>query len=354
MTARSFILYSIITAILVVAAIVAVSSRPASTMIARDRALIFPGVDAKLNDVASFEIKSADRSYTIKRTSDGWGIAELNGYSADFNKVKTVLVELAQLKFLEAKTSDPKRYERLGLRDVTVKGALSRVITVRDKVGKELASGLIGKRNEDLFGSGRGGTYMRVGSNKQTWLVEGIVSTGDGPADWVNKKIVDIKRPRIKRLVIQAPGGGLTVVSRPLAKQKDFRLADLPAGKRQRGQWETNDMAKVLDKVELIDLKRAEDIPMPKDKLYKATIQTFEGLLIHSEAIKVGKKKFWARFSASVDAGAAIDAKKVKDTADAFNERHKGYVYEVNEKTGKKLTCDHINLLEGAGLKACA
>ncbi|NKB19751.1 MAG: DUF4340 domain-containing protein [Alphaproteobacteria bacterium] len=354
MTARSFILYSIITAILVVAAIVAVSSRPASTLIARDRALIFPGVDAKLNDVASFEIKSADRAYTIKRKSDGWGIAELGGYGADFNKVKTVLVELAQLKFLEAKTSDPKRYERLGLRDVTAKGAKSREITVRDKDGKVLASGLIGNRNEDLFGSGRGGTYMRVGDKKQTWLVEGIVSTGAGPSDWVNKKIVDIKRPRIKRLVIQAPGGGLTVVSRPLAKQKDFQLADIPAGKRQRGKWETNDMAKVLDKVELIDLKRADQIPMPKDKLYKATIQTFGGLLIHTQAIKVGKKKFWARFSASVDAGAATDAKKVKEAADIFNARHNGYVYEVNEKTGKKLTCDHVNLLEGAGLKACA
>ena len=102
MTARSFILYSIVTAVLVVAAIVAISSRPASTMIARDRALIFPGVDEKLNDVVSFEIKSADRTYTVKRTSNGWGIDELNGYTADFSKVKTVLVELAQMKFLEA------------------------------------------------------------------------------------------------------------------------------------------------------------------------------------------------------------------------------------------------------------
>tara|TARA_Y100001936_G_scaffold239377_1_gene272387 strand:+ start:39194 stop:40162 length:969 start_codon:yes stop_codon:yes gene_type:complete len=322
-------------------------------MIDRDRALIFPGVDAKLNDVASFEIKSADRSYTVKRTSDGWGIAELNGYAADFNKVKTVLVELAQLKFLEEKTSDAARYERLDLRDVTAKGAKSRKITVTDKDGKVLASGLIGRRNADLFGSGRGGTYMRVGDNKQTWLVEGIVSTGKGPADWVNKKIVDIKRPRVRRIVVQAPGGGLTVVSRPLAKQKDFRLADIPAGKRQRGQWETNEMAKVLDKLELLDLKRADEIAMPDDRLYKATIQTFEGLLIHTEAVKVGKKKFWARFSASVDA-AAIDATKVKEAADAFNARHKGFAYEVNEATGKKLTCDHINLLEGAGLKACA
>jgi hypothetical protein len=180
------------------------------------------------------------------------------------------------------------------------------------------------------------------------------VSIGEGPADWVNKTIVDIKRPRIKRLVIQAPGGGLTVVSRPLSKQKDFRLAQIPTGKRQRGQWETNDMGKALDKVVLIDVKLAHEISMPNDKLYKTTIQTFEGLLIYAEAIKAGKKKFWARFSASPDTGLTVDAKKVRESAEAFNARHEGYVYEISEATGKKLTCDKVNLLEGAGLKACA
>ncbi|MBD21821.1 MAG: hypothetical protein CMM37_12360 [Rhodospirillaceae bacterium] len=352
MTARSLIIYSLITSMLVIAAIVAISSRPANTMIDRDRALIFPGVDAKLNDVASFKIRSAKRIYTIARTSRGWGVAELNGYAADFNKVKTVLVELSQLKFLEAKTSDPERFERLNLRDVTKKGAKSLEVTVNDQKGQVLASGLIGKKNEDLFGTGRGGTYMRIGKKNQTWLVEGTISIGEGPADWVDKKIVDIKRPRIRRIVVQAPGGGLTVVSRSMANKKDFRLAGIPAGKRQRGQWETNEMAKVLDKLELLDLKTVDEVPMRRDKLYKATMETFEGLLIHTRAIRLGKK-FWVSFSAST-ASMVTDKKKVKKAADVFNTRHKGFVYEVKEKTGKKLTCDHKNLLEGAGLKACA
>ena len=29
---------------------------------------------------------------------------------------------------------------------------------------------------------------------------------------------------------------------------------------------------------------------MPKENLYKATVETFEGLIIHSKAIKIGKK----------------------------------------------------------------
>src|SRR5690606_23028818 len=114
-------------------------------------------------------------------------------YPAKFDNVKTLLVELSQLRYLEPKTADPTRFDRLELRDVTVEGAKSKKVTVRDKEGNVLAQGLIGKRNADLFGTGRGGTYMRVASKEQSWLVEGSVTLGEGPADWVSKQIVDIK-----------------------------------------------------------------------------------------------------------------------------------------------------------------
>ena len=90
------------------------------------------------------------------------------------------------------------------------------------------------------------------------------------------------------------------------------------------------------------------------EKIYKATIYMFGGLLIHAEALKRNKKKYWANFSASVDESTVVNAEKTKETVRKFNFRHKNFWYEVNESTGKKLACDHINLLEGAGIKACA
>ena len=71
------------------------------------------------------------------------------------------------------KTADAARFERLELRDVTAKGAKSKNVTVKDKAGKILAEGLIGKRNEDLFGTGKGGVYMRIAGKKESWLIEG-------------------------------------------------------------------------------------------------------------------------------------------------------------------------------------
>lgn len=348
MNPKSFIAFSIVTAALVVAAIVAVGMRPAPTLIPKNRALVFGGLDARINDVSAVEIATAKRTFTVVRTGDGWGIKELRNYPAKFDKVKTVLVELSQLRYLEAKTSDPARFDRLDLRDVSVKGAKSKRITVRDKDGKVLAEGLIGRRNDSLFGTGKGGTYIRVGGKPQTWLVEGIVQLGNGPPDWISKKLPDIKGSLVKRIVIDSPKGGEVVVERAAEKDKDFKLEAIPAGKHQRGQWETNQMPKALEGVELTDIRRDDEVPFPPDATYKGRIETFGGLVVHTEAAKIDKK-YWTRLSASAE-----DAKDdIKKLAKKINERFKGFVFEIPEAPGKKLTCEHVNMLEGAGVKAC-
>ena len=235
MTPRSLLLFSLVTAALVAAAAVSVANRPAVTVIPTDRPFVFQGLGEQLNEAFSVEIQTADRKFSIQRTGDGWGVAELKGYPANFDKVKTVIVELSQLRYLEPKTADPARFHRLELRDVTEKGAKSKKVTVRDKTGNILAEGLIGKRNEDLFGTGKGGVYMRIAGKKESWLIEGIVSTGSGPADWVSKKILDISGGAMKRLQINSPKGGHVAVGRKAVSDKNFTLEDIPAGKRQRG-----------------------------------------------------------------------------------------------------------------------
>ena len=348
MNPKSFIAFASVTAVLVVAAVVAVASRPAPTTIPTDRKLVFGHLDARLNDVAALEVTVPGRTFTVARSGDGWGIKELKNYPAEFDKLKTVLVELSELRYLEAKTSDPQRFERLHLRDVTVKGAKSKKVIVRDKSGKVLAEGLIGKRNANLFGTGKGGTYIRVDSKPQTWLAEGIVQLGNGPPDWISKKLVDVKSDGMKEISVTSPKGGHVVISRDKASDKDFKLADIPAGKHQRGQWETNQMPKALEGLELVDIRRADEIAFPKDATYKARLETFNGLIVEAESAKVGKK-YWTRLSASV----AGDDAAAKKTAEDINRRLKGYTFEVKEDVGKKLTCEHVNMLEGAGVNAC-
>jgi hypothetical protein len=108
-------------------------------------------------------------------------------------------------------------------------------------------------------------------------------------------------------------------------------------------------MPKAFEGLQLIDLKRADEVDFGSGT-YKGQWHTFDGLIIQSEAAKIGKK-YWVRLSATAGENADEITKK---RAASISARHKGFVYEIKEEVGKKLACEHINLLEGAGIKACA
>ena len=92
MSAKSLLVFMLMTLVLVVAAVVAVGSRPVSVSIPTDRALVFPDVAPGLNLVTEVEIRTPERTYTIARKGDKWGVKEINDYPVRFEKVKTALV----------------------------------------------------------------------------------------------------------------------------------------------------------------------------------------------------------------------------------------------------------------------
>jgi hypothetical protein len=354
MSAKSLLVFMLMTLVLVVAAVVAVGSRPVSVSIPTDRALVFPDVAPGLNLVTEVEIRTPERTYTIARKGDKWGVKEINDYPVRFEKVKTALVDISKLRFLEAKTSDPERYDRLEVEDVTAKRAKSRRITVRagDKV---LASTIIGKRNDRLFGTDKGGTYLRKDGDPRSWLAEGIVRLGAGPADWVPTELMNINSLLIKSMVITSPSGAVVTIQRDSPKKKDFKLT-APKGKPVRGQWETNEMTKALENLKLEDLQVAGAVEFPGGP-YVGVITTFDGVIIHTEAAELGpkgKKEHWVRFRAEVAPDAGRFAESARKQVTDINSRLKGYVYKVPEAVGKRLACELKNILEGAGINACA
>lgn len=352
MTPKSFIALALVTVVMAGAAVAAVVTRPAPVSIPADRELVFPAIEASLNEVSELDINAAGRSFTLQRKGDRWVVASVGDYPARFERVRATLIQLSELRFLEAKTANEDRYARLQVEPVTAPDAQSTEITVRDDAGNVLGRGIIGKRVATLFGAGRGGTYLRLHGEQRSWLAEGTVDLGSGPADWVSRSILDVKGDRMKRLTVRAPDGGIVTVQRAAADEEDFTLEDIPEGTRQRGQWETNQMPRALENLRLVDLQ-TEDAVEFRDGVHVAEFETFDGLVIRSEAAVIDRR-FWARFSASAENASGENADEVRERAKEINARVKGFVYEIEESPGKKLTCDHVNLLEGAGIDACA
>ena len=199
MKPKSFISLAVLTVVFVIAAIWSFGSQRGLTSIAVDRERAFPQLIENVNDVATVTIVSNKAKFTIARIGDGWGLAEKGGYKVSFEKVKSAIVGLGELKLLESKTADAARYERLQVENPGSLEAKSLGVELKDEDGKTMASGVIGKRHVGLFGQGGGGTYLRRGEDALSWLAEGIVDLGPEPNDWMVRDIVNLEAEDIAR-----------------------------------------------------------------------------------------------------------------------------------------------------------
>jgi hypothetical protein len=344
MNRTSFSILAGVTAVLVAAAVYAIASQPSLTTIPRDRERAFPNLAAKLNEADKISIVSNKAKFTIARTAKGWGIVEKAGYPVAFDKVKSALVGLAELKLLEGKTTDPARHARLELENPDSVDAKSKRIEVR--AGEQLlASGVIGKRNPNLFGEGGGGTYLRRGEDAQAWLAEGEITLGAAPNDWLIRDIVNLQEEDVRRAVIRQPDGAEVVVHRAEKKQKDLTVDNIPSGRKVK-QSDANGLAGGLWRLTFEDVKPASEIQFP-DKLYTADYESFDGLRVRVEMTMVGKV-VWGRFSASTDGSQADEAKKaeIAKLVEEINTRSAGWVYELSAGEGERLTTKMEDILE--------
>ncbi len=346
MKPRSFIVLAVLTAIFVVAAIWSVGTQRALTSIASDRDRAFPDLIDKVNDVAAVSIVSNKAKFTIANSNGGWGLAEKGGYKVAFEKVKSAIVGLGELKLLESKTADPARYERLQVEDPGSLEAKSIGIELKDKDGKVLASGVIGKRHVGLFGEGGGGTYLRRGDDARSWLAEGTIDLGAEPNDWMIRDIVNIEAEDISRAVLSQPDGAEITVSRADKSAKDYAVAGIPEGRKLKDSSEGKNLAGGLWRLTFEDVKPAKDLEFTGTP-YVAEYETFDGLKVRVEMTMIDKV-VWGRFSASADNAKgddkAIEALKKKATK--ITERAKGWVYELSPGEGEKLTTKIEDILE--------
>lgn len=345
MKPRTVLALAVVTGVMVVAAVIAVLSQREATTIAADRPLAFPGLADKVNDVATIKVVSKGKTFTIKRTDKGWGLAEKGGYPVSYEKAKTAIVGLSQLKLLESKTSDPERYERLELRDPKDKEAKSRQVILVDASGKVLADGVIGRRNPSLFGETGGGTYLRKTGDKASWLAEGTVEIGETPNNWMIRDIVNLDAEVVKRVSIRQPDGALLVAHKDDKAQKNYTVDNVPAGRKLKSENEGKEVAGGLWRLSLEDVRPASEKPLP-EKRHRSEYTTFDGLKIAVD-IAVSGEDYWGQFSASVDdkVGDAkareASAKKAKE----INDRVTGWQYRISVGEGERLTMKMKDLL---------
>ncbi len=317
MNVRQIGILGLLTAVSLAA--VGVSLRTGSQGFATDKRgqLVFPGLVQRANDVASLSIRDAERSYTIEKRADGFYEKD-SDYPAKADAFRDVVSGAALLAFEETKTADPARFADLGLADPgAAPEAIGRQLTLHNAKGDVLAQIMAGNRDSTVGGAA-GGSYIRLGDQKQTWLVRGEVRVPVPQAAWFEINLVNIGRDALAGLRIS--GGGLDeIVAVSEKKGDDLKIANAPEG-RETDSGKTMRLSFMVDPISFQDVRKPKGEPASDAR--RVVVTSRNGYRVTYTSIgDVGEG--WVRFAvdATEDSG--------KSEADDLRKKVEGFEFKL-------------------------
>lgn len=287
-------------ALLALALALWVARREAPTDTLEPGGPLVPGLEESINAVDSIRLTGAGGQVLVSlaRGDAGWTVAERGGYPADFAKVRRLLLDLANSKRIEAKTSQPANFARLGVEDVGEAGAK----------GVKLELGGLDRPVAIIVGTFTGlsgeGTFIRDADAEQAWLASGSLIPDRSVANWLDRALVDIPSSRIREVRIAKDGSELRA-AKTSPGDEHYTLADVPRGREVTSAFAVDALAGVLSGLRLDDVARADELAPPESGRIEARYATFDGVVVSVTAWRKDDRGL-ARFAASLDEDAAI------------------------------------------------
>ncbi|WP_431857755.1 DUF4340 domain-containing protein [Azospirillum sp.] len=207
MRTRSLIVLAALTAVTVAAAGWSVAVRSRAAPVAEGP--LVPGLAARVNDVARLEIVGQGTRVTIARTAEGWGVGQKDGYRADPDMVKALVLAVANARTLEPRTAQPDLHPRLRVEDPTSPGAASTGVTLRAADGTPLAALVVGKP-----AAAPGTLYARRAGEGASWLVRADLAVEADPLRWIDATLPRVPRDAVASVEIRQPDGRTVLIKR--------------------------------------------------------------------------------------------------------------------------------------------
>lgn len=286
---------------------------------------MLPELNSQAKELASIEINKRGRTLTFVRSGEQWGLKERAGYPVEGDKVRALMVQLANAELAEPKTASKDRWPLLDLEDPESADAKSSLVRLLDSSGKPIAELVIGKQRMNAFGAGRHGVYVRRPSETQTWLASGEPKVGLDVKDWVDPAIFKADTEKLTRVTVSHPKEVPIVVEHEgeAGKGGKFVLKSVPEGMKVKQSAGVEHIALSLGSIELEDVHKLDATPVG-DAVSTITAESSDGLTVTFRLRLTGEKQdeAWLSFTAAGEG----DAKK---TADAINAKAAGWEFKI-------------------------
>ena len=222
----------------------------------------FAGLEERINEVASIEIRKGGRTSTIVRENDGWRMKERGGYAVDTEKVRSMLRGAAFSVRREPKTAKSSRFARLGL------GAEATKISLRDDTGGLIMNYDMGVRKAGP--DGRSLSYILQERDTRAWLVTNLSETEADPSWWLERPLLSLDAKRFSDVII---GGAW--LTRKLGDE-NFRLQGKRGHETAAHAWQLAEPVRLVSDLAFEDV-RALANPL-SEAMSVAEFSTYDGL----------------------------------------------------------------------------
>lgn len=324
MDAKKFSFLAAITVLGIIAAFLAARHNMALTSSISTQK-VFPNLLNEMPNVAKIEIKTHSEVSTLVLNDKQWQLKEHHHYHADTKKIVQLLNNLTALTYVEAKTSNPILYEKLGVEDITNQAAQSVQLSLLDHSNKPIIALLMGKARTAKVGMSDSELYIRLPSQAQSWLAKGLKPIEKTTHNWLDKTLVSIATEAIQQVAITHGSGEEVLITKENPEGRDFTLVGLPDDAELEAPYYLQQMASTITQLALIDVKPAEQLDFSDTEDLKAIFTRFDGLqlsmILHKQADKI-----YARLHAKWE---KVATKEEKLETDKLNIRFNSWAFEL-------------------------
>jgi hypothetical protein len=230
-------------------------------------ALFLPSLSAQLNDITRITIQRPNEQVTLQKHKDGiWKVQEKYNYPVNMQLLRKMLLYLSQSELRSKKTSDPLRFDRIGLDGVSGKQVR---LWKEEEVLHDIVLGA-------LTSDGTA-TYVRQSNENQAYTASGELQFHANPTDWVDYRFFSIDPSRVQKIDFAFNGKKPYFYERN-TPDATLAFAPLDKGLRLQTRIRDKDASLFFERLNFTDL-----LPSSKKTTNTqdvTTLTTFDGLVV--------------------------------------------------------------------------
>ena len=243
-------------AVLVLMTLAYFSVRDTSSIKTQVGRVVFADLDASLDQVTQVRINLGPQAVSLEKQAGEWRVVDREGYRADMTQLSRLLRGLADMVYLERKTSKPERFVGLSLADKDAQEGAATYVELQ--APNQLWSLLVGAAPVS-----RGGRYIRLPAQDQAWLVDQSLMLDSSPAQWLSPVILNVDSEQVKTVILSRQNAGTVKIGNTSAANGEIesaRVTNLPGDMSVTYTGAADEVTRALVNLRLQDVQALNDI----------------------------------------------------------------------------------------------